>query len=69
MHRGRFDDGYGDIFLIVDGWGTLRSDFPDAEDRIRLMAERALSFGVHFIATHCARWTSVSDAGYFRFAS
>ena len=49
--QGRFDDGYGDIFLIVDGWGTLRSDFPDAEDRIRLMAERALSFGVHFIAT------------------
>jgi len=49
--QGRFDDGYGDIFLVVDGWGTLRSDFSDAEDRIRLMAERALSFGVHFIAT------------------
>ena len=29
--QGRADDGYGDVFLVVDGWSTLRSDFDDVE--------------------------------------
>lgn len=53
--QGRFDDGYGDVFLVIDGWSTIRSDFDDLESRIQVMAARALTFGVHFaIAT--GRW-------------
>ena len=29
--EGRADDGYGDVFLVVDGWSTLRADFDDLE--------------------------------------
>ena len=28
---GRADDGYGDVFLVIDGWATLRADFDDLE--------------------------------------
>src|SRR5690606_37727103 len=27
--RGQADDGWGDVFLVIDGWGTLRADFDD----------------------------------------
>ena len=27
------DDGYGDIFLVVDGWSTIRSDFDELRGR------------------------------------
>jgi DNA segregation ATPase FtsK/SpoIIIE, S-DNA-T family len=53
--EGRFDDGYGDVFLVVDGWGTLRSDFEDLEQRLLTLAGRALTFGVHFVVS-AARW-------------
>ncbi|WP_278257571.1 FtsK/SpoIIIE domain-containing protein [Nocardioides convexus] len=33
--QGRADDGYGDVFLVVDGWGTLRSDFDDLEVEVQ----------------------------------
>src|SRR5205085_11106695 len=29
--QGRADDGYGDVYLVVDGWSTLRADFDDIE--------------------------------------
>ena len=28
---GQVDDGYGDVFLVIDGWGTLRSEFEALE--------------------------------------
>ncbi|WP_022868607.1 type VII secretion protein EccC [Schaalia vaccimaxillae] len=53
--QGRFDDGYGDVFLIVDGWGTLKSDFDGLDLRLQQMLGRALTFGVHLI-TSATRW-------------
>jgi S-DNA-T family DNA segregation ATPase FtsK/SpoIIIE len=53
--RGEFaDDGYGDVFLVVDGWPTLRKDFEDLEDVTTDLAARGLAYGVHVIAA-CAR--------------
>ena len=53
--RGEFaDDGYGDVFLVVDGWPTLRKDFEDLEDVATDLAARGLAYGVHVIAA-CAR--------------
>ncbi|WP_260425132.1 type VII secretion protein EccCa [Arachnia propionica] len=53
--EGRFDDGYGDVFLVVDGWATLKTDFEGMDGRIIGLMGRALSFGVHvMVAT--SRW-------------
>lgn len=55
---GGADDGYGDIFLIVDGLGTLRSDYESLETPIQLIAARGLSYGVHVIVT-ANRWMEI----------
>ena len=52
------DDGYGDVFLIVDGWSTLRTDFEALDPQILAIAERGLTFGVHVIIT-AARWLEI----------
>ncbi|TCO54788.1 S-DNA-T family DNA segregation ATPase FtsK/SpoIIIE [Actinocrispum wychmicini] len=52
---GRFADSpYGDVFLVVDGWLTLRNDFSDEEALVGDIAARGLSYGVHVVAS-CAR--------------
>lgn len=56
--EGRVDDGYGDVFLIVDGWGTVRADFEVAEAQIQALAARGLTYGVHLIIT-AARWLEI----------
>lgn len=62
--QGTADDGYGDVFLLVDGWSTVRTEFDELEARIQALAGRGLTFGVHLIAT-AARWmdfrTQVKD--------
>ncbi|MDQ4215254.1 type VII secretion protein EccCa [Microbacterium sp. ASV81] len=56
--EGSVDDGYGDIFLVVDGWGTLRSEFESLEGQIQAIAVRGLTYGVHVILT-AARWMEI----------
>jgi DNA segregation ATPase FtsK/SpoIIIE, S-DNA-T family len=52
---GRFPDlPHGDVFLVVDGWQTLRKDFEDLEEIVSDVAARGLSYGVHLIVS-CAR--------------
>ncbi|MBB3750005.1 S-DNA-T family DNA segregation ATPase FtsK/SpoIIIE [Mycolicibacterium sp. BK634] len=51
-------DEYGDVFLVVDGWSTVREEFPDLETTITGFAARGLSFGVHVIMT-AGRWADV----------
>ncbi|MEU8526643.1 type VII secretion protein EccCa [Streptomyces sp. NPDC048629] len=47
---GRFaDDPYGDVFLVIDGWFTLRQDFERLEPAIQEIASRGLAYGVHLI--------------------
>ncbi|MEU6028849.1 type VII secretion protein EccCa [Streptomyces tauricus] len=55
---GTLDDPYGDVFLIVDGWATLRQDFDDLEQRIMELVARGLSFGLHLVAS-AVRWSEV----------
>ena len=52
---GRADDGYGDVFLVVDGWSTLRADFDDLEMEIQQLSTRGLTFGLHIVAA-TSRW-------------
>lgn len=44
---GRLDDGYGDVFLIIDGWSTLKTDFEDISTRIMTIVPRALARGAN----------------------
>ncbi len=53
--QGRADDGYGDIFLVVDGWSTIRAEFDELEPEIQTLAGRGLTFGLHLVAT-ANRW-------------
>lgn len=53
--QGRADDGYGDVFLVIDGWGTLRADFDDLELEVQQLAGRGLTFGLH-VVTASTRW-------------
>lgn len=56
--EGRLDDGFGDVFLVVDGWSTLRAEFEPLEARVQTIAARGLSFGVHVIVT-ANRWLEI----------
>ena len=46
---------YGDVFLVVDGWATIRNDFEDLEPLLADIATRGLAYGVHLMIS-VARW-------------
>jgi S-DNA-T family DNA segregation ATPase FtsK/SpoIIIE len=52
------DDHHGDVFLVVDGWGSLRADFEQHDQSIRQLAQRGLSYGVHLVLT-ANRWSDI----------
>ncbi|WBB48729.1 type VII secretion protein EccCa [Verrucosispora sp. WMMA2044] len=54
-------DVFGDVFLVVDGWTTLRSEYEDLEPLITDLATRGLSYGVHVVAT-AVRWLDFRPA-------
>jgi S-DNA-T family DNA segregation ATPase FtsK/SpoIIIE len=49
------EDGFGDVFLVVDGWATLRNEYEDLETVLADVATRGLSYGIHVVAT-ATRW-------------
>ncbi|MER5600857.1 type VII secretion protein EccCb [Streptomyces sp. NPDC002265] len=55
---GGMEDPYGDVFLLVDGWATLRQDYEDLEQRVMELAARGLSFGLHVVAS-AVRWSEI----------
>ena len=58
---GSVDDGYGDVFLVVDGWSTVRADFDDLEFELQQLATRGLTFGLHLVVG-AARWADFRAA-------
>ncbi|MCZ7419468.1 type VII secretion protein EccCa [Verrucosispora sp. WMMA2121] len=54
-------DVFGDVFLVVDGWTTLRGEYEDLEPLITDLATRGLSYGVHVVAT-AVRWLDFRPA-------
>jgi S-DNA-T family DNA segregation ATPase FtsK/SpoIIIE len=55
------DDPFGDVFLVVDGWPTLRGEYDDLEPLITDIATRGLSYGVH-VAAAAPRWMDFRPA-------
>ncbi len=50
--KGELDeDQVGDVFLIVDGWGTFRDEYDDLDYVVSDLAARGTNFGVHVIVT------------------
>jgi S-DNA-T family DNA segregation ATPase FtsK/SpoIIIE len=49
------EDGFGDVFLVVDGWATLRNEYEDLEAVLVDVATRGLSYGIHLVATGTTR--------------
>ncbi|MEU9887536.1 type VII secretion protein EccCa [Sphaerisporangium sp. NPDC051011] len=41
---------FGDVFLVVDGWLTVRQEFESLEPTITDLAARGLGYGVHVVA-------------------
>ena len=54
------DEPHGDVFLVIDGWSTVRQDFQDHVPTVNRIAARGLSYGVHLITT-TARWVELSS--------
>jgi S-DNA-T family DNA segregation ATPase FtsK/SpoIIIE len=54
-------DPFGDVFLVVDGWATLRQEFDNLEPRIIALAAQGLSYGVHIVIT-ASRWAEIRPA-------
>jgi S-DNA-T family DNA segregation ATPase FtsK/SpoIIIE len=60
--EGRFaNDPFGDVFLVVDGWATLRNEFEDLEPLVSELANRGLGYGIHILAS-ANRWMDVRAA-------
>ena len=56
LREGRFpEDRFGDLFLVVDGWGTIRAEFEDLEPGVHELLNRGLAFGIHILAS-ANRW-------------
>lgn len=54
-------DPYGEVFLVVDGWSTLRIERDDLEMAIAGLAAQGLSFGIH-VALSASRWADIRPA-------
>ncbi|HEY2579878.1 MAG TPA: type VII secretion protein EccCa [Streptosporangiaceae bacterium] len=59
---GKFsDDVHGDVFLVIDGWITFKTDFEMLEAGLRTVLPRMLNYGVHLIA--CTnRWSEMHSS-------
>ncbi len=47
-----------DVFLVIDGWLTLRQEFEEQEQPIVTLASRGLGYGLHVILT-ANKWTDL----------
>ncbi|MFC3995824.1 type VII secretion protein EccCa [Nocardiopsis sediminis] len=54
------DETYGDVFLVIDGWSTIRQDFMDLVTPLTQIAQRGLSYGVHLIVAS-PRWADIQS--------
>ncbi len=55
------DEQHGDVFLVIDGWSTVRQDFDKYIQTFGAIAARGLNYGIHLIVT-TARWVELTSA-------
>lgn len=54
-------EAWGDVFLVVDGWGGFRNDYDMLEPVVADIASRGLGYGIHVVIT-AARYMEVRAA-------
>ncbi len=52
---------FGDVFLVVDGWGVLRQEYEELEEQVTTLAARGLGFGIHVMIA-ANRWMEIRAA-------
>ncbi|WP_436954744.1 type VII secretion protein EccCa [Streptomyces sp. SudanB182_2057] len=45
------DQPWGDVFLVIDGWGNFRTDYEGLEPAVLDIAARGLGYGIHLVIT------------------
>ena len=55
------DDGFGDVFLLIDGWGTATRAFDWIEEEVTALAGVGLSHGIHLVLS-ADRWGDIRPA-------
>ncbi|AZK92714.1 type VII secretion protein EccC [Streptomyces sp. SID5473] len=55
------DEQYGDVFLAVDGWSTVRQDYDHCIGTFNALAARGLNYGIHLLIT-TSRWVELTAA-------
>lgn len=54
-------DNFGDVVLVIDGWGSIKSEFEALEPTLQSLAIQGLSYGVH-LAISASRWMEIRPA-------
>ncbi|MCF3961374.1 type VII secretion protein EccCa [Streptomyces fuscigenes] len=54
-------ESWGDVFLVIDGWGGFKNEYDMMEPVIADIASRGLGYGVHIVVT-AARYMEVRSA-------
>ncbi|WP_327255217.1 type VII secretion protein EccCa [Streptomyces sp. NBC_01244] len=54
-------EAWGDVFLVVDGWGGFRGEYEALEQVVTDIASRGLGYGIHVVIT-AARYMEVRAA-------
>ncbi|MFE7577343.1 type VII secretion protein EccCa [Streptomyces sp. NPDC057521] len=54
-------EAWGDVFLVVDGWGGFRTEYEELEPVVTDIAARGLGYGVHVVLS-AARYLEVRAA-------
>ncbi|MGW0577869.1 type VII secretion protein EccCa, partial [Streptomyces sp. NPDC002920] len=45
------DQPWGDVFLVIDGWGNFRADYEALDQIVHEIAARGLGYGIHLVLT------------------
>ena len=54
-------DPYGHVFLVIDGWATIRQEFDTMEASITALAAQGLAYGLHVVVS-ASRWAEIRPA-------
>ncbi|RDI64502.1 type VII secretion protein EccCa [Nocardia pseudobrasiliensis] len=52
------EDRFGDVFLVIDGWATIREEMDTLEPQINAFASQGLSYGIHLVIG-ASRWAEI----------
>ncbi|WP_269859463.1 type VII secretion protein EccCa [Streptomyces sp. RPT161] len=55
------DESWGDVFLVVDGWGAFKQDYEMYEPVVTDIAQRGLGYGIHVVIS-ASRYMEVRPA-------